>query len=266
MANKKLKVGVLGLGLIGGSILKSLFYKNKYTLFVVSKSSYKDASNFCCGSSDKIETLKDCDVVFVCSKMSETKENLYKLQDILPNKTIVTDVCSIKNFLPRNFNFNFISSHPMAGTELSGFENSDAELFKGAKWIIEKDNSILNDLIVDMGASPVLLNREMHDVMAAEISHFPALAAFALFNAADDKSRKIAASGFRDMTRLCLTNKDLAYDMLNLNRKNIVSAYKKFVNAFDNLLNQSEIEFKNSISLIAEKRAEMYDKNGKNVS
>lgn len=99
MANEKLKVGVLGLGLIGGSILKALHSTGKYFLYAVSKSSYKKAENFADVASCDINLLAECNVVFVCSKMNETNEKLYELNGILKKKeTIVADVCSIKNF------------------------------------------------------------------------------------------------------------------------------------------------------------------------
>ena len=265
MANEKLKVGVLGLGLIGGSILKALHSTGKYFLYAVSKSSYKKAESFADVASCDINLLAECDVVFVCSKMNETNEKLYELNSILKKETIVADVCSIKNFLPNNLNYNFISSHPMAGTEFTGFENSFKELFYNAKWIIEKNNPILEELILDMKAKPILLERKKQDEITAKISHLPMLIAFALFDSTENEDRIIASSGFRDMTRLALTNPDMAFDMLHFNKENILAAYKKLLLKFEELKNSDEENFKNKVRQIAEKRQKMYDKNGKNI-
>lgn len=263
MENKRLKIGILGLGLIGGSILKALYKLNKYDLFTCSKSSHKEASIFS-ASSDNINILKDCEVVFVCSKMNDTKDDLKKLENIVSNNAIVADVCSIKGFLKDSYKFNYIPSHPMAGTEFSGFKSSFEELFIDTKWIMGCNNKILSTLIKEMGAKPIILNATEHDILAAEISHLPMLISTALFAYSSDEAKKIASSGFRDTTRLSMTNPDLAYDMLNLNRKNILIAYEKFKNEFEKIINMDEIEFKNFIQNVAKKRFDMYDENGKN--
>ena len=130
-----MKIGVVGLGLIGGSIFKSLKALNKYELIGVSSSVKED------NVSNDYTTLKDCDLVFVCSPMNATLEVLDKLNSILSSKTIVTDVCSLKEFVSKKkYNYIFIPSHPMAGTEHSGWENSVLNLFQGATWAITPIN------------------------------------------------------------------------------------------------------------------------------
>lgn len=265
MENEKLKIGIYGLGLIGGSILKALHNLDKYELYAVSKSSYMLASDVADKASDDISILKDCDVVFVCTKMRKAKQVLKALEDIVRPDAIVSDVCSIKGFLKGEYKFNFISSHPMAGTEKSGYKNSSADMFKSAKWIIAKDNEILTTLIKEMGAKPLILDADTHDNYAAQISHLPMLIAMALFNSADDEARIIGSSGFRDTTRLSMTNPDLASDMLTLNRKNIEEAFKVFVIELERIIESDEENFRKLVEKIAKKRLEMYDSNGKNA-
>ncbi len=265
MENENLKIGILGLGLIGGSILKALSVLDKYTLIAVSNSSYQKAAEYADISTYDINALKDADVVFVCSKMHETKEKLGELQKILSNKTIVSDVCSIKGFLTGEYSFNYIPSHPMAGSEFSGFESSTFDLFKGAKWICAKENEILLKLIVEMGAKPVILNEKLHDNLAAQISHFPMLVSAALFSSVSDEAKKIASSGFRDTTRLSMTNSDLALDMFTLNKENIVLAYKNFLSELEKIMNLEDKDFEKFVKEVAQKRASMYDENGKNI-
>ena len=84
-----MKIGVVGLGLIGGSIFMSLKTMNKYDIIGVSSSVKEE-----CVTSD-YNSLKDCDLVFVCSPMNATLDVLDKLNDILPSRAIVTDVCSL---------------------------------------------------------------------------------------------------------------------------------------------------------------------------
>lgn len=264
MENERLKIGIYGLGLIGGSILKSLSHQDKYDLIAVSKSSYKKAEEFAKISSDDISVLSNADIIFVCSKMCDCKPVLKQLEGVVSSDTIVVDVCSIKEFVEDDYKFNFIPSHPMAGTEFFGFDASFKELFVGAKWVIGKNNEILENLIKSMGAKPLMINSKDHDKAAAEISHLPMLISFALFDSIDEESKKIAASGFRDTTRLAMTNSDMAYDMLNLNKENILLAYEKFINSFEKIKNMNEEEFKTFAKNIAQERSKMYDKNGVN--
>lgn len=266
MENKNLKIGILGLGLIGGSILKKLYSLKKYYLVSVSKSSYKKAKEFSNVSGDDITLLSSCDVVFVCSKMDETLENLNRLESVLSEDTVVLDVCSLKKFIDKKFKFKFAPCHPMAGTEFSGFENSFEELFMGAKWVFTGYyNDILLNLVKELGANPLFLDSSLHDKYAAEISHFPALLSIALFDSVEDEAKIMASSGFRDTTRLSVQNSELIYSMLKLNKENIISSYKKFNESFLKLIDMNEDDFKETVSKIATKRRKMYDKDGRNV-
>ena len=93
-----MKIGVIGLGLIGGSIFKAL--RDKYSVIGVSSSVQEE------NVSSDYNTLKGCDLVFVCSPMSATLEVLDKLNNILDSRTLVTDVCSLKEFVSKK-KYNF---------------------------------------------------------------------------------------------------------------------------------------------------------------
>ena len=143
-----------------------------------------------CGEniSKDYDSLKDCKIVFVCTPMNATLKILDKLESILPETTIVTDVCSLKEFVSkRKYSFRFIPSHPMAGTENSGWENSFAGLFQGAKWVITPIDGVIMDeqselekIIESMGAKIVITTPEEHDKAVALVSHMPILIAQAL--------------------------------------------------------------------------------------
>ncbi len=271
MENRNLKVGVIGLGLIGGSILKALNKINTpqtFELIGISKSSHRKAAQFCTLSSPNIKDVKNCNIVFVCSKMSETLGVLDELENIVSRDCIVADVSSLKRFVnKKKYSFNFIGSHPMAGTEFSGFEASFAELFYDAKWILNKHNETLEDLIKKMGAKPIILDENTHDKHACLISHLPMLISTALLNTVikeDESALGIASSGFRDTTRLSLTDADLALDMLELNEDNFEIYIDKFIENLKELKNMSKMEFINTLKSIQKIRKTMYDDNGKN--
>lgn len=260
------KIGIVGLGLIGGSILKKLYKNSKYEIFCCSNSSYIEALEYTKNSSDKIEDLKNCDIIFVCSKISKTLEILEKLNSILDENTLVVDVSSIKkDLLNKKFNFNFILSHPMAGSEKSGFSASYEDLFIGAKWLIGQKNKLLEEIINDLGATAYLIDMNEHDELCCEISHFPTILSFLLFDCAQNKAKEIASSGFRDATRLAQSEIDMTLNMFNLNQENIFKMLDNLIEKFNSLKNLSDDEKIKVFSKICQKRKEMYDINGKNT-
>lgn len=247
-----MKIGIIGLGLIGGSLFKEL--SEVYDVIAVSKSQ----------SGDRIfksyEALKDRDIVFVCTAMNATLKVLDDLENVLSPETIVTDVCSLKEFVCKKQRpYRFIPSHPMAGTEHKGFENSFKGLFKGAKWVVIGSEAIkpLLEVIDRVGAKPVFATAEEHDRAAAMISHMPMVVAQALVLAAKDNplALEMAASGFRDMTRLALSNEEMACDMVNMNHKNIEQSILKLYKSLGELLTD---DYPKTIAEIKEIRAGMY--------
>ncbi len=255
-----MKIGVAGLGLIGGSIFKGLTDAG-YDVVGVSKS--QQGENIY----KTYDILTDCEVVFVCSAMNRALAVLDDLEHFLHPETIVTDVCSLKEFVCRKQRpYNFIPSHPMAGTEHHGFENSFLELFKGAKWAITpyyKTTGIetLEKIIKQLGAKPVITTPEKHDEAVALISHMPMVISQALFMAAEDNplAMELAASGFRDMTRLAMSNTEMAEDMVSLNSRNIEHAILKLYKSVGDLTAE---DYPETIKRIKEKRSKMFCNSG----
>ena len=240
-----MKIGVIGLGLIGGSIFKALRDKSRGKYDVIGVSSSVKEENV----SKDYETLKDCDLVFVCTPMNATLAILDKLEKVLPETAIVTDVCSLKSFVSKKtYTYKFIPSHPMAGTENSGWDSSFAELFEGTKWVITpiedkyiEELKVLEAVIESMGAKIVITTPEEHDKAVALVSHMPMVLAQALCeNIKDNKlAQELASSGFRDTTRLALSNLEMANDMVELNRENIAQALEGVEASLRALLNES---------------------------
>lgn len=262
----KIKLGILGLGLIGSSILKGLYNNSDYEIFCCSISSFLEAKNYTLNSSPDLNILKNCDIIFVCSSVTKTLSYLEKLNSVLSEKTIVADVTSIKkDLLGKKFNFNFILTHPMAGSEKSGFSAGNKDLFSDCKWLIEKNNEILEKIIADLGAKAKLVDMNNHDKMCAQISHLPTILSFLLFNSVDKTSKEIASSGFRDTTRLAMTNSDLAFNMFNLNLENIEESFNKLKEELNHLKSLTDSEKISLFNEISKQRKEMYGENGKNL-
>lgn len=253
-----MKIGIVGLGLIGGSIFKDL-KKLNYEVIAISNSQngediYKD-----------LNVLKDCELIFVCSQMNKTLENLDKLETIIHPETIVTDVCSLKRFVcTKRRPYNFIPSHPMAGTENKGFENSFEGMFKGAKWVLtpfvdtnKEKLDILINIIKQLGADSVITTPDKHDEAAALISHMPMLISQAIFKTAADNelALNIASSGFRDMTRLAMSNPEMANDMITMNSDNIEKSILKLYKSIGDLTSS---DYHQQINEIRSNRQKMF--------
>lgn len=252
-----MKIGVIGLGLIGGSIFKAL--GDKYVVVGVSRSLKEE------NVSKDYSVLQDCDIVFVCTPMNKTLEILDKLETILSPNTMVTDVCSLKMFVSKKkYSYRFIPSHPMAGTEHSGWEHSFPELFQGAKWVLTPaDGDVPDELekvIRDLGAQIIITTPEEHDKAVALISNLPLIVAQALCANIKNNmlAQMIAASGFRDTTRLALSNVEMANDMLEINRKNIKAAAKSMQKCMKTLL---DADYKQQAENLKKFRELIYPKN-----
>lgn len=156
----------------------------------------------------------------------------------------------------------------MAGTENSGYDAAFEELFEGAKWVMTPydydDTKILESLIKELGATPIVASPKEHDEAVAMISHFPMYVAQCLYSAFKDNqlAMKLASSGFRDTTRLAMTDLTLACDMLNFNGKNIELAQEKFVQTLNDLKKGNYLE---KITEISHARRKMYNSEGKNI-
>ena len=252
-----MKIGVIGLGLIGGSIFKNL--ANKHEVVGVSRSVQLE------NVSSDYEILRGCSVVFVCTPMNKTLEILDILENYLSEDTIVTDVCSLKEFVAhKSYKYKFIPSHPMAGTEHSGWTNSFPELFDGATWAVTPKNDtclsdfgVLKGVIEELGAKTVMTTPQEHDKAVALISHAPMLVAQALCKNIEhnDLAQKLASSGFRDTTRLALSNTEMANDMIVMNGDNIRDVVTMLNSNIDKILDS---DYKKQAELIKDFRSELY--------
>jgi prephenate dehydrogenase len=273
-----MKIGVIGLGLLGGSILKSLRLNVKGVQLVgITNSSYvyEWAQEYADLISKDINDVHDCDVVFVCNAISNIIVNLDRLEDIVSSKCIVSDIASVKEQLSKKSRpYIYIGGHPMAGTQLRGFENSFPEMFIGAKWVLtpkktedKKHIDKLAKLINAMGAEILITTPKDHDAAVAKISHMPALLSHALIKMAryDDLAMNLAAGGFRDMTRIAMQNTDMVVDMKRFNSKNIAAAIDRLKEAVVYLENLNPDTYMNEISKTKIIRREMYNDNGVNI-
>lgn len=268
-----MKIGIISLGLIGGSLLKALSETDN-TIYTVTrnKETVEKAKKYTKNSSDNIESLKDCEIIFVASPINKTLDILDKLENIVSRNCIVLDCASVKEFvMNKKRSYKFIGSHPMAGTEFNGFDASFKELFIGAKWVLTPsenvntyDINLAGNIITQTGANIVITTAKEHDDAVALISHMPLIVSQALFYSARNNTLalKLASSGFRDMTRLAISNLEMAQDMKLYNASNINNAIEKLISSINLLTKTKDIKILSDIKNI---RTKMYSSEGKNI-
>ena len=269
-----MKIGIISLGLIGGSLFKALCSYSSYTIFGVTrnKNTIKEAKNYTKYVSDNMSIVSECDIVFVAAPINKTVEILDKLEGIVTKNCIVLDCASVKEFVMKKERpYKFIGSHPMAGTEFSGFDASYKELFEGAKWVltpsfnVEKgDIDKVKQIISMTGAKTIITDAKEHEYAVALISHMPLLLSQAIFKCASDNNLalKLASSGFRDMTRLAMSNIEMANDMFLFNSSNIQKALDKLSIETNFLKKTKDLKI---FTDIKNNRSNMYSKEGKNI-
>ncbi|HSA05811.1 MAG TPA: prephenate dehydrogenase/arogenate dehydrogenase family protein [Candidatus Gastranaerophilales bacterium] len=289
---KEFSIAVIGLGLIGGSILKKLKNTKNKLIGVSARQETIDKAlkeQIISEGSTNIGIIKDADIIFICTPINITLDMLKEVILIAKPECIITDVAGVKGFImdfvnKNNAPVNFIGGHPMAGTENKGLDASDSNMFEKAKWVLtpskwaqNKDVDILKQIINELGAEVIVADAYEHDKAVALISHFPLFLSQSLFdfvNNYPDKetgrlAMKLAASGFRDMTRLAATNPTLATDMLFQNRENVVLAYKEYIEhskLLENELVEQEENFIKHVNELVDSRKKMYSPEGKNIS
>jgi prephenate dehydrogenase len=149
---------------------------------------------------------------------------------------IVTDVGSVKaSIVDAVADARFIGGHPMAGSEQDGIDGASPDLFAGAVWVLtptastdDRALTMLREVIGDLGAEVVSLAPDHHDALVAVVSHVPHLTAASLMRMADDRATehrallRLAAGGFRDMTRIASGHPGIWPDICAENRTAIV--------------------------------------------
>ena len=241
------RIGVVGLGLIGGSLAQGfrrvfpdarivgVDRKPAVLERILSDGTLDEARLFGDegGADDAFSVFAPCDFVFVCTPVHLTAAHAARVARFC--RGVVTDVGSCKSVvmrdvaaLPEAASMRFVGGHPMAGSERVGYAFARPNLFENAIYVLctpetataaaERDADTLAALVSAIGALPVRLDAVEHDRIAALVSHLPHVAAAALSAVAaregaalrdPDRVKQLAAGGFRDITRIASSNPDL---------------------------------------------------------
>ena len=265
---------IIGSGLIGSSVLRAVHAKKLARNIYVYEKSKKNISiikklKLGCKIINKLDNIfNNIDLIILCTPMSQYKNVITKINKNILNNAIVTDVGSTKESSFKqvkkllNKNKIWIPSHPITGSEVSGAEHGDKNLFKN-KWCVlikeknTKKNHLtkLNKFWKKIGSKVVVMSPEKHDKIFSMTSHLPHLIAYNLVKSALDFEKtqnfdliKYSAGGLRDFSRIAASNEIMWRDVFLSNKKNIVSA----INLFTKNLNlfKKNIERKDSKQLV----------------
>jgi prephenate dehydrogenase len=247
------RVTIIGLGLIGGSIGLALRQgkKSEWEIIGYSRRQETIANALKLGAIEKGETnlkdaIKQTEFVIIATPVLTVKEIFSEVAPHLPSGCIVTDVASTKvqvmkwakEILPPTV--DFIGGHPMAGRETYGIEAAKVKLFRGCTYCLtpsEKVSPKSVDKVMSMakklGAFPLFIDAQEHDNLVAGISHLPMLLSAALVslttkNPSWHKMSKLAASGYYDLTRLASGSPEVNSHICLSNQEALVYWIDKF--------------------------------------
>lgn len=253
MQNEMKRIGVVGAGLIGGSICKSLRQAglDNIAVFSQSESTQSDVRNDGFRVVPSIADLvAQSGIVFVCVPLNVQMAVYGEIADAITSTSrsgiVITDVSSVKGVEARTATelFSkvgavFVPGHPMAGTEFTGFKASTADMFHGATWVLCPEGvptdvvGSLTQLVLSMGAKVSLLDIESHDAAVGAISHLPYVVAATLANVVGSEEDKqvalqLAAGSFRDGTRVAGSEPWLSTSMVTFNRVEVLRLLTRF--------------------------------------
>lgn len=249
-------VAIVGVGLIGGSFGLAL-KKTEFPGEIVGVSSQRSIDQAIArGAIDRGATLQEaastCDLIFLSQPISGILETLRKLDPLVRPDALVTDAGSTKRVIVEEAHRSlhrcaFVGGHPMAGKELRGVGEADAELFRGRPWILTSaiDHPFRN-WIAAFGAREMILDPARHDQLTAWGSHLPQLASTALAAVLQDlapQAATIAGPGLVGATRLAMGSFELWRDILSTNEAEIAKALDAYIEKLRALQSDYETEF-----------------------
>ncbi len=252
MSELKKTVGIIGLGLIGGSMaidLKKRGFAGKVLGVEADKVAAQAAMTM--GLADEMVSLEECvdrsDIIVVAVPVGAAVKMLPEILDRIKEKKIVIDVCSTKEHICAAVKYHparkqFVCTHPMAGTEYSGPWAAQPGLFDGracifadqeesAPWAVQD----ILDLYSCLNMRPIFMSSSSHDVHTAYVSHISHVTSFALALTVLDKEKDekhifdLASGGFSSTVRLAKSNADMWIPILTQNHNNVLQVMDTYI-------------------------------------
>lgn len=244
---------IVGLGLIGGSIAKAL---RNFTTGVIAALDTNNSVLKAAQSEGVIDRVQDSggelpyDIVILCIYPSQIPDFLRSHKLEFRNGAIVTDATGVKSWLLENIrdlipeNVDYISGHPMAGSEKSGYANSLADMFKNANYLLipthdslPENIAVLEKMALAIGCRKVTVtDAPTHDRMVAFVSEMPHVIAAAVGGSPlMDTAADFTGNSLKDITRVALFNEVLWSELFIENREFIVPQIDEFIAGLNNI-------------------------------
>ncbi|MEH2350907.1 MAG: prephenate/arogenate dehydrogenase [Nostoc sp.] len=258
-----MNIGILGLGLIGGSLGFDLRSQGHHILGVSRRESTCEKA-VAIGSVDEasvdLSLLAAAEVVFICTPLALIVPQLEQTIAHLSTTTVVTDVGSAKAEIVKAISplwDNFIGGHPMAGRTDSGIEAAQRKLFVDKPYVLTLTATtptnaiaVVEEIVRSLGANIYYCQPEQHDRAVSWISHLPVMVSSSLIAACLSETdpdvlelaQKLASSGFRDTSRVGGGNPELGVMMARYNRQALLRSLQQYRHNLDELTNLIEQE------------------------
>ena len=257
---KPVSLGVCGLGLIGSSIARAWVGRGPVMAMDPDPQASGRAADVGVSPVDSLAELCEADLVVLAAP---TAANIGLLNELMSSehRPATMDAGSVKTpilkaWRQRDAHYPFVATHPMAGSELSGFEAGHASLFDDASWpVIVADDTdartlmLVVNVVLELGAWPIPVSESAHDRAVAEISHLPHLLAGALGQVTarsgnEELAVRLAAGSFRDVSRVSGSPPRRTAEFISANRANAAAsarmAARSLERAADLLIQEDE--------------------------
>ncbi len=256
-----MKVGILGLGLIGGSLARA-YALDGHTVYAAEQEesilSFAMLAGAVHGKLSE-ETIPECDLILLAIYPQGSASWLEQHAHLVSPKTLVMDCCGIKKEicsrcfpLAQKFGFTFIGGHPMAGSQFSGFKYSRSDLFEGAPMVLVPP--VFDDILLLERAKNALkpcnfgffsvTTAEEHDKMIAFTSQMPHILSNAFIKSPTALNHKgFSAGSYKDLTRVAWLNPQMWAELFLENKENVLfelDYYIESLQAYRNALKQDD--------------------------
>ena len=252
MSNIQRTVGIIGLGLIGGSMAIDLKRREfAQTVLGVEKDPVAAEAAKTIGLVDRVVPFQECiekaDIIVVAVPVGTAVKLVPDILDRLASEKIVIDVCSTKTQICLAVKYHprrrqFVATHPMAGTEYSGPWAAQPGLFDGRACIFADSEEsapqalkTIESLYATLNMRPVYMNSEQHDVHTAYVSHISQVTSYALALTVLDKEKDekhifdLASGGFASTVRLAKSSADMWVPILTQNHDNVLRVIDTYI-------------------------------------
>lgn len=277
-----MNVGIVGLGLIGGSFAKAFKanYNSKIYAYDVKNDILEFARYMQIVDSDlDSKTIGECDYIFISIYPQECIKWLENNASYIKNNAFVIDCCGVKEQIcsrcfeiAKEHNFNFIGGHPMAGYHKSGLKYSRDTMFKGASMILVPPHPfeidelyMLTELFKGIGFSSITVtDGETHDINIAFSSQLAHIVSNAYVKSPRAMVHKGFSSGsYKDLTRVAYLNEDMWSELFMLNKKNIINELDFIINElgkYKNAIENDNVDELKNLLKEGKERKELIDK------